>query len=69
VGRSGTVYLPVPAGRDGAGKVQITMRDRIMEYEAVTSNPEKLTTGTKVIVVDILGPSLVEVEPDSEVMA
>lgn len=69
LGQSGTVYLPVPGGRDGAGKVQVTMRDRIMEYEAVTSSPEKLATGTKIIVVDVLGPSLVEVEPDSEVMA
>jgi membrane protein implicated in regulation of membrane protease activity len=69
VGRCATVYLPVPGGRDGAGKVQVTMRNRIMEYEAVTSNPDKLATGTKVVVVDVLGPSLVEVEPDSEVMA
>jgi hypothetical protein len=45
------------------------MQDRIMEYQAVTSSPEKLATGTKVIVVDVLGPSLVEVEPDAEVMA
>jgi membrane protein implicated in regulation of membrane protease activity len=69
VGRSATVYLPIPAGRDGSGKVQVSMDDRIMEYQAVTSNPNKLSTGTKVIVVDVLGPAMVEVEPDAEFMA
>ena len=40
------------------------MDDRIMEYEAVSSSEEKLKTGTKVLVVDVLGPSLLEVEPE-----
>jgi membrane protein implicated in regulation of membrane protease activity len=65
IGKQATVYLPVPANRDGSGKVQVRMDDRIMEYEAVSSHDARMKTGTKVIVVDVLGPSLVEVEPES----
>ncbi len=64
-GKAATVYLPIPANREGSGKVQVRMDDRIMEYEAVSSCGERLKTGTKVLVVDVLGPSLVEVEPES----
>jgi membrane protein implicated in regulation of membrane protease activity len=63
-GKHATVYLPIPANRDGSGKVQVRMDDRIMEYEAVSSSDERLKTGTKVLVVDVLGPSLLEVEPE-----
>ena len=69
VGRTGTVYIPIPADRVAPGRVQVRLDDRIVEYQAVTSNPEKLATGDPIIVTDVLGPAMVEVEPDSEVLA
>lgn len=62
VGRRGTVYVPIPAQRDGSGKIQLRVQDRIMEYQAVTSHPEKLPTGAKVVVVNVVTPTTVEVQ-------
>lgn len=64
IGRSATVYLPVPGNRDGKGRVQVHMDDRIMEYEAVTSGALRLATGASVVVTDVLGPTLLEVDSD-----
>lgn len=65
VGRSGTVYLRIPAGKSGAGKIQLNVQNRTMEYEAMTSH-DPLPAGTKVVVVNVLGPDTVEVEPVPE---
>lgn len=62
IGREGTVYVPIPANKANAGKVQLKVQNRLVEYEAVTSGPQKLATGTKVQVVGISGSTL-EVEP------
>jgi hypothetical protein len=62
VGQTGTVYIPIPGGRAGTGKVQLEVQGRIMEYQAVTSGPDKLCTGARVIVVGVVTPTTVEVE-------
>jgi membrane protein implicated in regulation of membrane protease activity len=62
LGRAGTVYLRIPASKSGAGKIQLNVQNRTMEYEAMTSH-EPLPVGTKVVVVNVLGPDTVEVEP------
>ena len=66
IGQSATVYIPIPPKRSGCGKVQIRMQGRIMEYAAMTSEPEKLSTGAKVVVVDVISPTTLEVEPIRE---
>ncbi len=65
-GRRGIVYVPIPGGNSGAGKVQFRTQSRIKEYEAFTKGPEKLPTGTRVIVTDIISPTTVEVAPITE---
>src|SRR4029453_2330585 len=62
LGLEGTVYIPIPAAKAQAGKIQLKLQNRLVEYEAVTSGPQKLATGTKVRVVGITGGTL-EVEP------
>lgn len=62
IGQPGTVYLRIPGHRAGAGKVLLTLQNRTVECQAVTSLDE-LPTGTPVIVVDVLGPETVEVAP------
>lgn len=62
VGRHGTVYLKVPESSSGAGKVQVNVQSRTVEYLAMTEGDE-LPTGTKIVVVDVLTPSTVQVEP------
>lgn len=61
VGRAGTVYLRIPANKSGAGKIQINVQNRTMEYEAMTAH-EPLPVGSKVVVTHVLGPDTVEVE-------
>lgn len=65
MGRAGTVYLRIPANKSGPGKIQINVQNRTMEYEAMTAR-EPLPVGSKVVVVNVLGPDTVEVEPVPE---
>jgi membrane protein implicated in regulation of membrane protease activity len=65
VGRAGTVYLRIPANKSGAGKIQLNVQNRTMEYEAMTSH-DPLPVGAKVVVVNVLGPDTVEVDPVPE---
>lgn len=60
VGRPGTVYLAVPGSGSGLGKVTLTLQNRTVEYQAVTFQGE-LSTGTKVVVMSVVGPDTVEV--------
>jgi membrane protein implicated in regulation of membrane protease activity len=59
LGRRATVYVPIPAGKQGAGKVQLSMQNRIVEFLAVTDEPEKLKTGETVEVVGVAGSDTV----------
>jgi membrane protein implicated in regulation of membrane protease activity len=61
LGRRATVYIPVPADSQGAGKVQMSMQNRIVEFQAVTDEPERLKTGETVEVVAIAGSDVVRV--------
>jgi membrane protein implicated in regulation of membrane protease activity len=65
IGQSATVYLRIPPNKSGVGKVHLNLQNRTMEYEAMTSH-ELLPVGAKVVVVDVLGPDTVEVEPAVE---
>ncbi|MGI8979624.1 MAG: NfeD family protein [Pirellulaceae bacterium] len=62
LGQVGTVYIPIPAQKASAGKVQLNLQNRVMEYEAISGSDEKLPTGAKVRVIAVRG-SVLEVEP------
>jgi membrane protein implicated in regulation of membrane protease activity len=61
IGRPATVYVSIPATGKGAGKVQLSMQNRIVEYQAVTEDSQPLKTGERVEVVAIKGDDMVEV--------
>ncbi len=63
VGTTGTVYLAIPGERQGTGKVLLTLQNRTVEYQAVTSRGA-LPTGASILVVDVVGPDTVDVVPD-----
>ncbi len=62
IGHVGTVYIPIPAQKASAGKIQLSLQNRVVEYEAITGGDEKLPTGSKVRVIAVRG-SVLEVEP------
>jgi hypothetical protein len=62
LGAEGTVYLSIPGHNAGPGKIHFSLQNRLVEYPAVT-NGEPLPTGTKVVVVDVVGTDTVRVEP------
>lgn len=61
VGRTGTVYLRVPASKEGPGKVTLNIQNRTVEIEAYTLG-NALPTGTPVRVTNLVGAEAVEVE-------
>jgi hypothetical protein len=52
LGRPATIYIPIPAARKGAGKVQLS---------TVTEDDEPLKTGQSVQIVGIVGSDVVKV--------
>lgn len=65
IGCSGKVYIPIPAGGNGEGKITLYVQGRYAECDAVTMGEETLRTGTAVRVVDMRNGVLV-VEEDKE---
>jgi hypothetical protein len=63
IGHSGTVYLPIPPGNSGSGKIHIRVQGRMTELAARTSADQKLAAGTPVRVVGVVEGSTVSVEP------
>jgi len=66
IGKTATVYIPIPSSHTGQGKVQVEIQGRIEELAARTAFGEKLKTGAKVTVVGVLGTSTLEVQPLSD---
>jgi hypothetical protein len=63
LGRVGTVYLAIPGGSAGQGKIQIELQGRTVELAAITPG-EPLPTGRVVKVSKVISQQLVEVVAD-----
>ncbi|MBC8869378.1 MAG: hypothetical protein H8E44_08170 [Planctomycetes bacterium] len=63
VGCEGKIYVAIPACESGRGKIQLDLQGRLMEYEAVTAVPTGLPTGSRVVVVAVVGGGVLEVAP------
>lgn len=61
--RTGEVYLPIPAGGLGRGKVHLVVDGSLRELEAVTDG-ERLPTGAPVRVTEVLEDNVLKVEQD-----
>lgn len=62
-GKCAKVYIPIPAGMSGTGKVNLTLQDRFIEADAVTSSDRALKTGESVVVTAVDGSGTLVVEP------
>ena len=61
VGCEGKVYLTIPGERKGEGKVQITIKNAVREYDAVTDG-ETIPTGKAIKVTEVINDYTLLVE-------
>ncbi|MCD6660165.1 MAG: serine protease [Lentimicrobium sp.] len=61
IGKTAEVYIPIPGGRKGKGKVQISVRGAFHEIDAMTSD-ERLESNTLVKVISVESGSILIVE-------
>ncbi len=62
IGKTATVYLPIPGHNQGMGKVTLRLQNRSCELAAVTPEGD-LPRGTSVVVTRLFDPETVEVLP------
>lgn len=59
VGEIAEVYLTIPANNAGSGKINLTLQERLIEAEAITYSKDKIPTGSKVKIVDVIGTTYI----------
>ena len=59
VGRTASVYIPIPEKRTGTGKVMVMIQERLVEAEAVTDEKKKIPTGETVKITGNIGTTLI----------
>lgn len=61
VGKTGTVYLPIPPSGQGHGKINLLLQDRLTELDAVNEGDHVLATGESVLVLSVANAQTVVV--------
>ena len=62
LGQVGQVYIRIPGGEKGMGKVNVTVQERFCEFDAVTEEDESIKTGEAVYVTDVRPGNILVVE-------
>lgn len=63
LGQVADVYLTIPPGMQGMGKIHLTIEGNFRELDAVSSEPHPIATGQKIRIIDIQADNIVVVEP------
>ena len=63
IGEIGTVYLPIPPEKTGAGRIEVLVQGRLQVVRAFTSATERLENRRRVLVIDTVGEDSVLVVP------
>ena len=66
LGQTGQVYIRIPAEEKGMGKVNVTVQEKLCEFDAVTEKSEMLKTGEMVYVTDVRAGNVLVVEKAGE---
>ena len=66
LGKTATVYMPIPPKRTGKGKVTVVVQGRFTEVDAVTDSEAALKTGLEVVGVSITNQNVLCVTPIQE---
>jgi len=62
VGKLGEVYLVIPAGRSGMGKVQLNVQGSLRTLDAITDDLEKIPTSSIIQVLDVIDDQILLVK-------
>ena len=62
IGQIGTVYIRIPGEEKSSGKVNVTIQERLCEFDAVTESGETIKTGELVYITDIRAGNVLVVE-------
>ncbi len=65
VGLPAEVYVPIGPSGSQAGKVHVYLQGRTAEYQALTDSEQRLATGTKVVVTEVLSSDTLKVAPSA----
>jgi len=61
IGKTGEVYLTIPARKTGSGKLQVKVQSSVRTLDAMTDELEDIKTGSIVEVVDLIGENILMV--------
>ncbi len=59
IGKDGTVYLIVPANKQGSGKVNFVLQESLVECEAITDEDTDILTGEQIVICDVVNNCVV----------
>ena len=59
IGKTASVYIPIPPAMSGTGKVMVTLQERLTEAEAKTDEKTKIRTGETVKITGTIGSTLI----------
>jgi len=62
LGQTGQVYIRIPGEEKGKGKVNVTVQEKLCEFDAVTEESETIKTGETVYVTDVRPGNVLVVE-------
>ena len=66
IGKTGRVYLSIPPGETGQGKVTVMVQERLVELDAVTKSAHEIKTGAIIRVSNVIDSQTVLVELPEE---
>ncbi len=61
IGKEGNVYLTIP--ENGSGQVSLVVQGALRQFEAISANHQRISTGQKIRVIRVTGTSTLVVEP------
>ncbi|MBQ9597402.1 MAG: hypothetical protein IJR34_04040 [Bacteroidales bacterium] len=62
VGYKGKVLVPVPSANQGKGRVRVSVKGVVSEYDAITLGEDELAEGTSIIVLNLVDDKTLEVK-------
>lgn len=66
IGHLGEVYLTIPGQRAGMGKVQLTVQGTLQTVDAITDEPEAISTSSLIEVLDVIDEQILLVKRNSK---